>query len=117
MPLVFPPNELIRAWLPVYQAFFGALSAPLGSPGAQPTSLFREPIHNARVGGHPRSQHLLGFALDVAGMADLDDIAERGRRVGLVTVRESDHVHFQLFPARTLPEEVFRFVHPDTLRA
>lgn len=108
---------MVQWWLPVYRAFFNALATPLASPGSQPTSLFRDPIENSRVGGHPRSQHLLGFALDVAGMANLEDIAARGRFVGLVTIRESDHVHFQLFPAGTIPEEVFQFVYPTTLRA
>jgi len=65
------------------------------------TSWWRSAARNAAVGGHPYSQHLVGWALDVAG-PDQQQFAKRARQLGLIAVQEADHVHVQLFPAGIL---------------
>ncbi len=65
------------------------------------TSWYRTSDHNREVGGAPYSQHLVGWALDVAG-ADQFEFARRAEHTGLIVVRERDHVHVQVFPAGVL---------------
>lgn len=48
------------------------LRAILGGPVIV-TSGYRSVEHNARVGGAPQSQHLLGIAADISVPGDLDD--------------------------------------------
>lgn len=82
---------------PLFSFYQRVLAA--GSEGdLTPTSWYRSPIENARVGGDPFSQHQLGWALDVVG-PDATGFAKRARLTGLTAVVESDHVHIQLFPA------------------
>lgn len=61
------------------------------------TSWWRDATTNARAGGSPQSQHLLGTALDLVG--DTARIAMVARDVGFVVMVESDHVHLQAWPA------------------
>ena len=109
MPAIGPPTILVNVFRPVYRHMVPGLSSMLDVAGARITSLFRDPQDNARVGGHPRSQHLFGFAADLAG-ADLGRMTEIARAEGLVAVREGDHVHVQVFTAGVIPEWVFDLV-------
>lgn len=61
------------------------------------TSWWRDPATNARAGGSPQSQHLLGTALDLVG--DPQRIALVAAEAGFVVVVEGDHVHVQAWPA------------------
>lgn len=61
------------------------------------TSWWRDKATNARAGGSPTSQHLLGVALDLVG--DPQRIALAAREAGFVVVVEGDHVHVQAWPA------------------
>lgn len=70
------------------------------------TSYWRSREENDLVGGHPWSQHLVGWAIDVIG-PDTEIFAERVRFAGLVPVHEIDHLHVQLLPAGAL-EALFR---------
>ena len=61
------------------------------------TSWARAIAPNARVGGHPDSQHLLGWAVDVAPRYESQLRARL--RYRWVLVPEGDHVHVQMFAA------------------
>jgi hypothetical protein len=61
------------------------------------TSWWRSPSENARVGGDPFSQHLVGWAVDAVGPGSTA-FAKQARLYGLTAVVESTHVHLQLFP-------------------
>ncbi len=77
------------------------------------TSWWRDPIHNAEVGGDIYSQHQIGLATDWDWIgADLDyykRAAERGRQRGLTAViywtETKSYLHFQFWttPLDTLP--------------
>jgi len=98
MTVELPPSALLSRFLPVYR-FMVEREIFLESvfPGP-PTSWWRSPFDNRRVGGSPDSQHLLGFAYDVVPN-DPRGYAELARRVGLIAVEELDHVHVQVLPA------------------
>lgn len=104
MPFEPPPPNFARFFAPTYRqlvpGFVGALR-----PGVVPTSWWRSPMENRRVGGAPESQHLFGFAADFDAPRDrrqLLTIADDLRRAGFVTVVEFDHVHAQAFPPGAL---------------
>lgn len=92
------------AWAPsVFDFVNRASNAWNATPGVSLTSFYRDPESNRRVGGHPRSQHLVALAADFTGdRAQLLHLAGHARSVGLVAVLESDHLHLQLFPAGTI---------------
>jgi len=98
MPCVFPPIGANLAGLREFVPRFNW--AVEGSVG-ECTSWWRSTADNARVGGHPFSQHLIGWAADVTGPHQ-DAIAKRARLAGMVAVKESDHTHIQLLPAGIL---------------
>lgn len=85
----------------VQTAFTSRATWAAGSSDVTLTSWYRSPVDNARVGGHPFSQHQVGWAMDVAG-PDQQYMAKRLRMVGITTVQEADHLHFQAFPAGIL---------------
>jgi len=62
------------------------------------TSWIRTPKRNQAIGGHPRSWHLMGLAVDVVldNPEDTDRLVEAARRFGLDVVVEEDHVHLEV---------------------
>lgn len=98
-----PPMALawqVERWAPgVYGAFVSRV-LPQVTSRSQATSWWRSPSENARVGGESDSQHLLGLGLDITD-PDLDGLAIRLQRAGLVAVRAARHVHVQAWPAGT----------------
>ena len=71
------------------------------------TSWFRSPAENARVGGNPDSQHLVGLALDVVPgkpsfKLAISEASNRFMEAGFVTVPAERHLHIQTFPAGVL---------------
>jgi len=80
-----------RAWVQV-------VSSAL-VPGVSISSWYRSPADNARVGGEPRSQHLLGIAIDLPLTNPNRQVAGRLQRSGFQIISESDHWHAQLPPA------------------
>jgi len=91
------PPAWLAAWEPVRE-FVRRVERALPAD-AIATSWWRGLAENARVGGHPYSQHLLGTAAD---WLPHPEIAARARAAGLVVVDEGDHVHTQLYPAGSL---------------
>jgi hypothetical protein len=85
----------------VQASFVNRTMAAAGQLDVSPTSWYRSPIDNARVGGDPFSQHLVGWAIDAVG-PDQQAFAKGLRVRGITTVQESDHIHFQAFPAGIL---------------
>lgn len=60
------------------------------------TNWYRDPAHNARVGGAPGSQHRWGTAIDVAG-PDQALVGAALKADGWKVLDEGDHVHAQAF--------------------
>lgn len=64
---------------------------------ASVTSWIRTPTRNRAVGGHPKSKHLVGAAVDVA----LDDPQQKPafvracKALGLQAIDEGDHIHVE----------------------
>jgi hypothetical protein len=65
--------------------------------GGSVTSGLRSVQRNARVGGHLRSRHRSGFALDVVLDEEKDnaEFTEACWRVGISVLDEGDHLHTQ----------------------
>jgi uncharacterized protein YcbK (DUF882 family) len=67
--------------------------------GGSITSGLRSKLRNRVVGGHSRSRHLTGFAVDVV----LDEMSAEAKRkfqdaliaAGLLGLDEGDHIHVQ----------------------
>ena len=99
-----PPQGIVSAfgrWTPgIWQLFVGAANGAL-RPDDVVTSWWRSPSHNADVGGHPESQHLVGLAFDVASPTP-DQLAASLRSAGFEAFPSATHVHAQAFPAGTL---------------
>lgn len=104
-----PPLELVNAYPEFYRWLLPRLNMIAAMfPNWKPTSWWRSVGRNFEVGGDPRSQHLLAWAVDFVGPRD----EARGlialiRSVGLVGVDEGDHVHVQMFPAGVIPDRFF----------
>jgi hypothetical protein len=98
--LQLPPPWLL-SWSQV-QAFLERVRRV--EADATPSSWWRSVSHNAAVGGHPFSQHLLGTAADFVPQRGWTnaELAAAARRAGLIAIDEGDHVHLQLHPAGTL---------------
>lgn len=108
--MTVPPYEMLRRFWPIYVWMFERLLVlEQLFPTARLTSWYRDRATNQQVGGDFRSQHLLAFAVDVAVFEeDKERFAEIARGLGWYPVVEYSHVHLQTFPARSLPEEIFR---------
>jgi len=97
-----PPRIIERLWqdlvLFVNRVNQGALTfiREGGTQQIHVTSWWRSPADNARVSGHPESQHLVGLAADLAvEPQQIEQLANALRRVGLVVVVYDRHVHVQ----------------------
>jgi len=67
-------------------------------PGSTVTSWYRNPAHNASVGGLVQSQHQLGTAFDVVPPdGRLQEQAAKLRAEGFIATVELRHVHAQAF--------------------
>lgn len=77
--------------------FAACLVAYCYATGGSVTSWGRTGKHNAAVGGHPQSLHLVFLAADVVYDAPIDEAAARilASRFSLRLVREGDHDHLQ----------------------
>lgn len=90
----------VEAWAPgFWDAFVRAVWQGYGVWGRHMTvtSWWRSQEGNARKGGHPDSQHLIGAALDLVP-ADPALAAAMGS-AGFLSLTEWDHVHIQAWPA------------------
>ena len=108
-----PPVYVVQYLGTYIRAFVQAIDAaldPLGyDRGATLTSWYRSPADNQRVGGEPRSQHLLGLAADIVFPTIVKASAMRSLRAqGLTVLDEGDHVHVQAYPASQIPDHVYR---------
>lgn len=65
------------------------------------TSWFRTPARNKRVGGHPNSAHIGGFALDLVpdNPASKAALIDDAHEAGLDAVDEGHHVHIEVDPS------------------
>ena len=94
-----------RAFLSAANAGFEVAASGGATVGI--SSWWRDAEHNRAVGGHPRSQHLLGLAFDLE--SDQPDLAaEAFRAQGFTVVESPSHVHVQTFPAGAL-DRIFAF--------
>lgn len=81
------------------------------------TSWYRSKKHNAKVGGHPASKHLIGLGVDVV----LDDPRLTGQFMGaarmqnLLALDEKDHIHVQVMPGEEA-RRVFQEVIDDPVK-
>lgn len=99
MSVEVPPSEWINHWWPVYNHLIERVNVLATVDQALTvSSWYRNPAKNASVGGDPESQHLFGFAVDVATNKP-EELRRVANSLGLVAVEEFDHVHLQLFPA------------------
>lgn len=102
MSIQIPPPEILDDWRPFVVQFLVKL-IPIADGMQSITSFWRSPEKNRQVHGSPKSQHLIGTALDVVPRGDFEAFKERARLAGLVAVNEGDHVHLQLFQAGQRP--------------
>lgn len=67
-----------------------------GVPGVQVSSLYRDPAHNAKVGGVPNSYHTKGQAGDfVVPPEQRAAFIQQARSMGYDAIDEGDHVHVE----------------------
>lgn len=61
-------------------------------------SWIRSSAWNTEVGGHPRSMHLVGLAVDIVPDPDtnMGDLIIFAERLGLNAINEGGHVHVQI---------------------
>lgn len=116
MAYTVPPFWLV-ATAPM-QRFIGRvneLRAAAGTPAMH--SWFRTLYVNRINGGAPDSQHLLGFAVDLARKNVPAQLAA-ARRLGLIAVDEpaKNHVHVQAYPAGTLTALIQRAIRNGWIR-
>lgn len=96
--------EVERRWPGGYAAFLIRLQRGVTVP-VTVTSWWRDRERNERVGGHPESQHLIGWAVDLAprNFRDLGPLGANLGTTGLTVVPGGSYVHAQLLPSGYLP--------------
>lgn len=109
MPVRPPPDAILVQLLPALHVFVRKLSVMRWPVDVQLSSWWRSLAENGAAGGAPRSQHLVGTAIDVV-TRDRALVVAEARAVGLVAIDEGDHVHVQLWPAATSPVTRYRLV-------
>lgn len=100
------PYDVYAQWRPYVDPFLqaanyaaqvaGYLTWYLRQEQLKPTvtSWYRDPEHNAAVGGDPFSWHQIGAALDI--VSDHPDIiVYAAQHAGLDAIDEGDHVHIE----------------------
>ena len=103
-----PPPELLYRFLPLYQDAFWRFATLHRMFPARVSSMYRDEAHNRRVGGAPRSQHLLGLAVDWVVPAEYrDQFIQVARFLGLVALDQGHYIHVQRYAAGTLPAHLF----------
>lgn len=109
MSIQSPPAQLVNAYPDFYRWLLPRLNLIARTfPNWQATSWWRSNARNLDVGGAPRSQHLLAWAVDFAGPRDQSrQLVALAESVGLVAIDEGDHVHVQMFPAGVIPARFF----------
>lgn len=109
MSVIAPPAQLVNAYPDFYRWLLPRLNLIARTfPNSQPTSWWRSNARNLDVGGAPRSQHLLGWAVDFAGPRDESrQMVAMAQDLGLTAVDEGDHVHLQMYPAGVIPDRFF----------
>lgn len=88
-----PPAFLVSQFTELYALLLGELPR-VGGAGVRISSWYRDRARNAACGGHPRSQHLIGWAIDLVPPRSVNQAALRA--LGLTVVDEGDHVHVQI---------------------
>lgn len=97
-----PPDEFLQEFFQVYRYLLErAAVLKRVDPDIQFTSWFRTKSQNQAAGGDPQSQHLFGFAIDVVPR-NPELVEQVANQIGIITVREFDHLHLQLFPSGLL---------------
>jgi len=97
-------------WSKVLSTFTAKIAALQGLGYTNLSSRRRDALVNARVGGDPRSQHLIGTAADFVVRPDqVSAFTVAARKQGLVVVNEMNrpghgaHMHVQMFPKGQTP--------------
>ncbi len=122
MALLPPPPAFWTFWGPVLPQAARRWNALQVATGWDPTSWYRDPIHNAFVGGDPCSQHTHGFATDWQrrpGSVPQFVFLERARALGFVAVPvavngvpSATASHVQVLNAGTLAAHRLCFPRP-----
>ena len=108
MSVQSPPPELVYRYWPIYEDAFWRFATLHRMFPARLTSFYRDEETNRRVGGAPRSQHLLGLAGDwVVPPQYREQFKQVATFLGLIAVEEHDHVHVQRYEAGALPALLF----------
>lgn len=109
MPVYIPPDSIIVQAQAPLRTFIQRLVAIRYPADTVLTSWWRSVAHNAAVQGHPRSQHLIGTAVDFV-TAQRAGLVTEARARGLIAVDEGDHVHVQLFSSAASDVARYRLV-------
>lgn len=99
-----PPTDVLVRWYPWIWHFAQVATFAYYRAPFRVSSWYRDPDHNASVGGNADSQHLIATAADLVPLSgSVEDLARELRAVGLVAVTYPSHVHAQLFRAGQRP--------------
>ena len=120
MALLPPPPRFWSFWGPLLPEVARRLNALELSTGARATSWYRDPFHNARVGGDPCSQHTHALAADFQHPASVQvAFVERAVALGFIAVpvvvggvASRTATHVQVLNAGTLAAHRLCFPRP-----